>query len=132
MTDAAASHQVNQGRLRDPKVLGGERLGSCIWRTQGAQRIYSVYLHSVMLFVDYLPLEGLLNLFARALPSTNNSAGGRAKRTAFIHVAFKNTAPPEAANIARSVTNLLEDVPSSDWEETCLKIVDAFAKGNIA
>ncbi|RDX43083.1 hypothetical protein OH76DRAFT_1410522 [Lentinus brumalis] len=115
LTDAAASHQVNQGRLRDPKVLGGERLGSCIWRTQ-----------------DYLPLEGLLNLFARALPSTNNSAGGRAKRTAFIHVAFKNTAPPEAANIARSVTNLLEDVPSSDWEETCLKIVDAFAKGNIA
>ncbi|KAI0717578.1 hypothetical protein C8T65DRAFT_737905 [Cerioporus squamosus] len=115
LTDAAASHQGNQNMLRDPKVLGGERLGSCIWRTK-----------------DCLAFEGLLNLFARALPSTNNSAIGRAKRTAFIHSVFKGTAPPEATTIADTICELLEDIPSSDWEETSINIVDAFARGNIS
>ena len=85
-----------------------------------------------MYLIDYLALEGLLNLFARALPSTNNSATGRAKRTMFIQSVFKNTAPPEAVTISTSVSELLENVPSSDWEETSAKIVDAFAKGNIS
>ncbi|RPD70368.1 hypothetical protein L226DRAFT_230828 [Lentinus tigrinus ALCF2SS1-7] len=115
LIDASASHQGNQNILRDPKVLGGERLGSCIWRTK-----------------DYLALEGLLNLFARALPSTNNSASGRVKRTTFIQSVFKSTVPPEAGGIADSVSQLLENVPSSDWEETAVKVLDAFARGNIS
>lgn len=91
-----------------------------------------MYLHLFMPFVDYLAFEGLLNLFARALPSTNNSDRGRAKRTSFIHSVFKGTAPPEAAAIADSIIDLLENVPSSDWDETSIKIVDAFAEGNIS
>ena len=80
---------------------------------------------------DYLALEGLLNLFARILPSTNKSATGRAQRTTFIHSVFRNTAPPELAHIGDKVADILEHVPTSDWDETSLKIVEALAKGSI-
>lgn len=82
--------------------------------------------------IDYLPLEGLLNLFARALPSTNKSAAGRARRTAYIQSVFVASATPEAKATGREVAGLLEDVPSSDWEETAARIIDALANGNIA
>ncbi|KAI0333417.1 hypothetical protein GY45DRAFT_1359668 [Cubamyces sp. BRFM 1775] len=114
LCDSAASHQVNQQRLRDKDVLGGERLGWCIWRTK-----------------DYLALEGLLNVFARALPSTHNTASGRAKRTAYIQSVFITRAPPELTSTGRIIADLLENVPTSDWEETALKIVDVLAKANI-
>ncbi|KAH9887682.1 hypothetical protein C8Q73DRAFT_712867 [Cubamyces lactineus] len=114
LCDSAASHQDNQQKLRDKDVLGGERLGSCIWRTK-----------------DYLALEGLLNVFARALPSTYNSASGRAKRTAYIQSVFVTRAPPELISTGRAIADLLENVPTSDWEETALKIVDVLAKANI-
>ncbi|KAI0368429.1 hypothetical protein BV20DRAFT_1054014 [Pilatotrama ljubarskyi] len=115
LSDSAASHQPNQQKLRDRHILGGERLGSCIWRTR-----------------DYLALEGLLNLFARALPSTHNSASGRSKRTAYIHSVFKACAPPESVTTANRIAELLENVTTSDWEETALRIVDLLAQGNIA
>ncbi|KAI0751808.1 hypothetical protein C8Q80DRAFT_599396 [Daedaleopsis nitida] len=115
LVDAAASHQVNQNKLRDEQILGGARLGSCIWRTR-----------------DYLALEGLLNLFARVLPSTNKSSSGRAQRTTFIHSVFESTAPPELAHTGRQITEILEHVPTSDWEETSYRIVDALARGNVA
>ncbi|TBU29160.1 hypothetical protein BD311DRAFT_806382 [Dichomitus squalens] len=114
LIDSAASHQENQRTLREAKVLGGERLGSCIWRTR-----------------DYLALESLLNLFARALPSTRGSASGRTRRTAFIHSVFLQTAPPESAVVAKEITDLLERVSSSDWDETSLQIVDALARSSI-
>ncbi|KAI0773578.1 hypothetical protein C8Q74DRAFT_1265430 [Fomes fomentarius] len=115
LIDAATSHPANQNKLRDAKVLGGERLGSCIWRTR-----------------DYLALEGLLNLFARILPSTNNSLAGRTRRTAFIHSVFKNTASPEAAAIGDEIAHILENVPTSDWEATSAKMIDVLASGSIA
>ncbi|KAI0640582.1 hypothetical protein C8Q79DRAFT_445049 [Trametes meyenii] len=115
LSDSAALHQGNQQRLREKEILGGQRLGSCIWRTK-----------------DYLALEGLLNLFARALPSTNNSASGRAKRTAYIHSVFKSCVPPEALGLGAEICELLENVPTSNWEDTAMKIVDVLAKGNLA
>ena len=88
--------------------------------------------HPIGLRQDYLALESLLNLFARALPSTNNSAPGRARRTAFIHSVFGSTAPPEVAAVGLEIAQILENVPTSDWEETSVKIVDALARGNVA
>ncbi|KAI0666118.1 hypothetical protein C8Q78DRAFT_1061541 [Trametes maxima] len=114
LSDSAALHQGNQQRLREKAVLGGQRLGSCIWRTK-----------------DYLALEGLLNIFARALPSTNNSAPGRAKRTAYIHSVFKSCEPPDALGLGTVISQLLEDVPTSNWEDTAVRLVDILAKGNI-
>ncbi|KAJ8495438.1 hypothetical protein ONZ51_g1700 [Trametes cubensis] len=114
LCDSAASHQVNQQKLRDKDILGDERLGSCIWRTK-----------------DYLALEGLLNVFARALPSTHNSESGRAKRTAYIQTVFVTCAPPELISTGEAVADLLENVPTSDWEKTALKIVDVLAKANV-
>ena len=81
---------------------------------------------------DYLALENLLNLFARVLPSTNNSVSGRARRTTFIESVFKQSAPPECAAMGTEIAELLEHIPSSDWDETSLKIVKVLAEGNIA
>ncbi|CDO76346.1 hypothetical protein BN946_scf185011.g10 [Trametes cinnabarina] len=114
LCDAAAFHQVNQQRLQRSDILGGERLGSCIWRTK-----------------DYLAMEGLLNLFARTLPSTHNSSSGRAKRTAYIQSVFTSCAPPEVASAGSEIAELLEHVPSSNWDESALKIVGAMARANI-
>ncbi|KAI0352490.1 hypothetical protein OH77DRAFT_1513260 [Trametes cingulata] len=115
LSDSAAAHPPNQLRLRDKHILGGESLGSCIWRTK-----------------EYLPLEGLLNLFARALPSTHNSTSGRSKRTAYIHSVFTACSPPDSIVTAKEIAELLENVPTSNWEETALRIVDLLAEGNIA
>ncbi|KAI0771692.1 hypothetical protein BD413DRAFT_613184 [Trametes elegans] len=114
LCDSAASNHSNQEKLRDADILGGERLGSCIWRTK-----------------DYLALEGLLNLFARAIPSTRSSASGRSKRTAYIHSVFRSSTPPELLAVGSEVAELLENVPSGNWEETASKIVDVLSKGNI-
>ncbi|KAI8984848.1 hypothetical protein BD414DRAFT_489438 [Trametes punicea] len=115
LCDSAASHQVNQQKLRDENILGGERLGSCIWRTR-----------------DYLALEGLLNVFARALPSTHNSASGRARRTAYIKSVFTTCPPPEAVSSGAQIAEMLENVPTSNWEDTALRIVDVLADAMIA
>ncbi|KAJ3009534.1 hypothetical protein NUW54_g2748 [Trametes sanguinea] len=114
MCDSAAHHQVNQQKLRSDGILGGERLGSCIWRTK-----------------DYLAMEGLLNLFARALPSTHNSSAGRVKRTAYIHSVFQSCAPPEVVSAGTEIAELLENVPTSNWDETSLKIVEVISRANI-
>ncbi|KAM5540703.1 hypothetical protein V8D89_005734 [Ganoderma adspersum] len=114
LIDSAALHQENQEKLRDSKVLGGERLGSCIWRTK-----------------DYLALECLLNLFARILPSTNASTSGRERRTAFVQSVFLRTAPPESSTTGREIADLLERVSSSDWDETSLKLVNVMARCSI-
>ncbi|OBZ66573.1 hypothetical protein A0H81_13373 [Grifola frondosa] len=115
LSDSTASHKGNQQRLRDPKLLGGERLGAIIWRTK-----------------DYLAIESLLNLFARVLPSTNNSASGRTQRTAFIQSVFVSPTTPEVTVMGQEVAALLEHVPTRDWEETASKIVDVLGRGNIA
>ncbi|KAH9933688.1 hypothetical protein B0H21DRAFT_825760 [Amylocystis lapponica] len=114
LSDSAAKHVVNQRRLRDKDTLGGERIGSLIWRTK-----------------DYLALESLLHLFACVLPSTNNSATGRAKRTAFIQTVFVSSPPPESAAAGQTVADILEHVLTSQWEETALKIVNVLAIANI-
>ena len=133
LIDSAASHQGNQDKFRDNKVLGGERLGSCIWRTKGfVKRTVSVCWKLTSLFADYLALESLLNLFARALPSTHGSASGRVRRTAFIHSVFLQTAPPESVAVAKEISDLLEQVSSSNWDETSLKIADALARSSIS
>ncbi|OJT04411.1 hypothetical protein TRAPUB_4867 [Trametes pubescens] len=115
LSDSAASHHPNQEKLRDKDVLGGERLGSCIWRTK-----------------DYLAIEGLLNLFARAIPSTHNNPAGRSRRTAYIHSVFKSCAPQEATATGDEIVELLENVPTSNWDDTAMKIVDVLARGNIS
>ncbi|KAL7281904.1 hypothetical protein ACG7TL_003370 [Trametes sanguinea] len=76
-------------------------------------------------------MEGLLNLFARALPSTQNSSAGREKRTAYIHSVFKSCAPPEVASAGLEIAEILENVPTSNWDETALKIVDVMSRANI-
>ncbi|KAI9059054.1 hypothetical protein FKP32DRAFT_1596702 [Trametes sanguinea] len=114
MCDSAAHHQVNQQKLQSDAILGGERLGSCIWRTK-----------------DYLAMEGLLNLFARALPSTHNSSAGRAKRTAYIHSVFQSCAPPEVVSAGTEIAELLENVPTSNWDETAHKVVEVMSRANI-
>ena len=97
------------------------------------------YVESVTVLVlgymadpDYLPLESLLNLFARVLPTTNNSMSGRTQRTDFIRSVFKSTAPPEASSTAATICDILENVPTSNWEETSIKIISTLAEGNIA
>ncbi|KAI0820712.1 hypothetical protein BC628DRAFT_1395979 [Trametes gibbosa] len=115
LCDSAASHPPNQQKLRDTNILGGERLGSCIWRTR-----------------DYLAIEGLLNVFARTIPSTHNSPSGRSKRTAYIDSVFRSCTLPEAIAAGSKIAELLANVPTSNWEETALKIVDILANGNIS
>ena len=88
-------------------------------------------MRDILDIVDYLPLECLLNLFARLLPSTNGTASGRAERTAFIRSVFKSPSPPEVSDAGAEICNLLENVPTSNWEETSVKIVDALASANV-
>ena len=85
-----------------------------------------------MCAADYLPLEGLLNVFARILPSTNKSASGRAQRTSFIQAVFKFTAPPELCEAGGDICSILQNVVTSRWEDTALRIVDVLARASIA
>ncbi|KAL6306614.1 hypothetical protein BKA93DRAFT_149887 [Sparassis latifolia] len=114
LSDSVAAHTANQQKLRDKEILGGERLGSMIWRTR-----------------DYLVMESLLNLFARLLPSTKSSNSGRAKRAAFIHSVFLSSPPPEVGNVGKELVEILERVSSQDWEDTAIRIVEALANANI-
>ncbi|PCH34902.1 hypothetical protein WOLCODRAFT_155555 [Wolfiporia cocos MD-104 SS10] len=114
LADSAAMHNANQHTLRDDQILGGRRFGATIWRTK-----------------DFLPLESLLTLFARLLPSTKGTASGRAKRTAFIQSVFIKSSPPETTSIGQKISELLENVPSEDWDVTSRKIAEALAADNL-
>ncbi|KZT02012.1 uncharacterized protein LAESUDRAFT_815615 [Laetiporus sulphureus 93-53] len=115
LSDSAAAHTANQQRLRDPALLGGERLGNAFWRTK-----------------DFLPMESLLNIFARILPSTKEAGSSRAKRSAFIRSVFVCPQLPETADAGQKVAELLEYVPSTEWEETSRRIVDVVAAASLA
>lgn len=73
-------------------------------------------------------LEALLNLFARMLPTANDTASGRARRNAFIANVFLSASEHTAAG--EGIAKILEDVPTSDWEQTAIKLFQALADYN--
>ncbi|TFY62347.1 hypothetical protein EVJ58_g3922 [Rhodofomes roseus] len=115
LSDSAASHTHNQQKLRDKSVLGGERLGSMIWRTK-----------------DYLALESLLTLFARILPSAKDSPSGHVKRAAYIKSVFLSPQQSEHSSVGQTIAKLLERVPTNEWEDTSREIVDVLAAAYVA
>ncbi|KZT66523.1 hypothetical protein DAEQUDRAFT_452942 [Daedalea quercina L-15889] len=115
LSDAAASHIANQKKLRDQAILGGERLGSLVWRTK-----------------DYLALESLLTLFARILPSPKDSNSGSMKRSVYIKSVFLSPQHTEHTSVGQAIVQLLEYVSSNEWEETCRQIIDALAAAYVA
>lgn len=147
LSDAASSHKPNQDRLRDPTVLGGYVSRSCcIFVSANLTRIYSVrdsgnrfyvprvwtcLIHRSALLTfspsDFLVLEALLNLFARMIPSTNNTAAGRTRRTAFIRSVFLS----RGGSTSEKLVAILEDVPTSDWDQTASKLVETLADSDI-
>ncbi|TFY78090.1 hypothetical protein EWM64_g5922 [Hericium alpestre] len=99
----------NIEKLRNSKVLGSERLGRVIAKTK-----------------DYVALEQLLDLLARLIPPTNNTAKGRASRKLFIEEVFINGGSD--AIPGDDIVKLLEFINSSEWEETSAKIVDILGR----
>ena len=80
---------------------------------------------------DYLVVENILNLFARMIPPTNGNAAGRAERDTFIRSVFVQSSP-ENARTGEKLVKILENVPTSDWDQTAQKIIDTLANCNIA
>ncbi|OSX62709.1 hypothetical protein POSPLADRAFT_1100753, partial [Postia placenta MAD-698-R-SB12] len=116
LSDSAAGHAANQHKLRSDTVLGGERLGSVMWRTK-----------------DYLALESLLTVFAHLLPPAKDATGGRldGKRAAYIHSVFVSSQPPEAAGAGEKVADLLSRLLTGDWDDAARKIMDVLASANL-
>ncbi|CAL1703773.1 unnamed protein product [Somion occarium] len=113
LAESASAHKANQDRLRDVTVVGGSKLGMQIWRTK-----------------DFLVLESLLNLFARMMPSTNNTLAGRSSRLAFIRSVFGSS--PENQATGEVLVKMLEHISTRDWEPTAVKILETLASSNIA
>ncbi|KAL0947132.1 hypothetical protein HGRIS_013263 [Hohenbuehelia grisea] len=114
LMESVTAHPGNQEKFRDSRVLGGRRLGMAISRSR-----------------DFLALESLLNLFAVLLPPTHNSTSGRAKRTAFIRDVF-NSDSPRLFPCGDELVQILQNVASSQWEVTSMKIIDVLATSDMA
>lgn len=82
------------------------------------------------IYLDYLVLESVLNLFARMIPTSGSSSAGRATRRAFIRSVFVDSSPDDLGT-GEELANTVEHVTTSDWEETSAKIVDTLAGSNI-
>ncbi|KAI0060811.1 hypothetical protein BV25DRAFT_1992616 [Artomyces pyxidatus] len=108
LSSTAQACQVNKERLRCPRILGGENLGRVIALTK-----------------EYLALDELLALFASLIPSTKDSADGRAIREKFLKDCFMSTNGPVHG---KDLVGLLEYIPVADWDSTSEKIVDVLAR----
>ncbi|TCD62256.1 hypothetical protein EIP91_007133 [Steccherinum ochraceum] len=116
LSDTASGSKLNQDALRSTGCVGSAKLGSRFWLTR-----------------DYLVLEALLTLFARMLPVTNNTASGRASRSAFIRGVFISSAEnPKAEKAGEEIASLLEHLTSKSWEPTGAKIFDILANLDIS
>lgn len=74
-----------------------------------------------LIFLDYLPIEAMLELFANLLPSAK-VAGGQEKRIQFIKQVFNASDFPNY----REVVEILSS-PVSDWAMTSQRICDSLA-----
>ncbi|KZT01744.1 uncharacterized protein LAESUDRAFT_763483 [Laetiporus sulphureus 93-53] len=110
-SDSAAAHATKQQKLRDPALLGRERLGHTIWRTKR---------------------NSLPNIFARTLPSMKEADSTRAKRSALIRSVFVSPQLPETAAAGQKMAELREYVRSTEWEETLRRMVDVAAAASLA
>lgn len=81
--------------------------------------------------LDFLVLESLLSLFARMIPSTNNTSRGRATRMDFIRSVFVLSSP-ENATTGEKIVKMLERISTSEWEPTAAKILETLAASNIS
>ncbi|KAI0253876.1 hypothetical protein BJV78DRAFT_1359903 [Lactifluus subvellereus] len=96
----------NKNKLRDSKILGGEKLGRLITLTK-----------------DYLALEQLLILLAYLLPPAEGRPAGRAERLRFLRDCFE-----DSTERGKDLIELLKYIASPDWEMTSDKIVDILAR----
>ena len=85
----------------------------------------SIYLS---LSLEYLPLEALLTLFARLLPSAvSKSEHGRVKREHFIREVLA-AMPANGKALYGDIVKVLNFAPSTPWEETSVKIIEILSK----
>ncbi|KAI0318344.1 hypothetical protein OF83DRAFT_1116523 [Amylostereum chailletii] len=97
----------NQVKLR--KLLKGDNLGSIIVSTK-----------------DILALDELLNVLATLIPVTKGHADGRERRMVFIRECFLHT--PIRHPRGKDIVGILDNISSSNWEETSERIIDMLAK----
>ncbi|KAH7916007.1 hypothetical protein BJ138DRAFT_763770 [Hygrophoropsis aurantiaca] len=110
LSETVSSHAINQSKLRDKKLLGGERIGYMLSQTK-----------------DFILLESLLTLVAWLLPSIKQNSG-KAKRTHFIQEVFGSS---KWFLCSSEIIQILQNVSTSAWEHTAAKIIDALARSDI-
>ncbi|TRM61762.1 hypothetical protein BD626DRAFT_570473 [Schizophyllum amplum] len=108
MSDAAIKHSDNRRRLRSPDLLGPKRIGWMLSQTK-----------------EFVVVEHLLEVFATALPSSNDQGG--ATRLRFIQDVFD----PALFRCHADVINILANMRSADWSETSPHIMAALAEGSL-
>lgn len=91
------------------------------WPSYGASTHIAAPDSCTLIFVDYLPIEAMLELFANLLPSAK-VAGGQEKRTQFIKQVFDTSDFPNYLEIVEILSS-----PVSDWALTSQRICDSLA-----
>jgi hypothetical protein len=76
--------------------------------------------------LDYAALDVLLELLARLIPLTQGTAVGRARRKEYLQQVFLTS--PGIFSHGNDIVQLLERVPSDDWEETASELIDILAR----
>ncbi|KDQ57838.1 hypothetical protein JAAARDRAFT_207297 [Jaapia argillacea MUCL 33604] len=108
LVESCQGHPKNQDNLRQPRLLGGERLGFVLYHTK-----------------EFLVLESLLCLFAGLTPKGD---GGRKDNT-WIRQVWLSGAPKALQPCGNAVLSLLADKHPHNWED---KVVDSLARCDLS
>ncbi|KAF5365635.1 hypothetical protein D9758_003128 [Tetrapyrgos nigripes] len=106
LSDSVIDHLENQRKLRDAKILGGNRIG------------LALSLHR-----EYLPIESLLQFIANLRPAASH---GYDKNTSFIESIFV----PSLFPLHKEMKRVILETSATEWDKTLQEIIHLLAQSN--